>query len=123
MPDEPKCPNCGVRIADPTAGCDTCNPHIIEAARQKILVCIPHFRHAMMLAALKGTPEIGFMATDEKGVTSLVCRFEAKEFIEDLAAAVRAGPGTEDDEMEAQAQELVDLVRAAGGTIVSSPVK
>jgi hypothetical protein len=93
-----------------------------ESIRQKVLLCIPHFRHAIKKARAEGKAEIGILAITDKG-GRVICHFEAEEFIEDLAKLVGAGPHTEEDEMVASAQEIVDLVRASGGSIVDKPVE
>ena len=128
MNDDVKCSHCGTRFGDKTAGCDACNPHNIEEARQRVLQVIPHLRYAMKDAAKEagegGTVEIGILAVKHDGSGGrVVCRFNAGEFWEDLALVVNAPRQTEESEMDAKAQQLVDAVRASGATIVSEPVK
>ncbi len=109
MDDKPKCGACGTPLADPIAGCDTCNPENREAARQRMLSVLPHFRYAVRDAASKGKVEIGILAVAPDGGGHVVCRFDAEDFFKDLAHVLCAGPQTADDEMSAKAQQIVDI--------------
>lgn len=117
MNDETPCSHCGVRFGDKTAGCDACNPHNIEAARQRILRTIPYLRQAMKkakdAAGESGLAEIGILAVAADGSGGqVVARFAAAEFFDDLALVINAPPETAESQMAADVLELFSLMGA-----------
>jgi hypothetical protein len=79
---------------------------------------------AVKEAGVGGAVEIGLLAipADNQG-GRVVARFNAGEFWEDLAAVIDAPDESEETQSEAQAQHIVDTIRAMGGTIVDSSIK
>jgi hypothetical protein len=80
----------------------------VEEARQKMLKAITFMRHAVKDAALKGEVHFGILAVKPDGSGSVVARFEALEFFDDLAALIDAPEQTEEDDLEASALKLAD---------------
>jgi len=97
-----------------------------EKARLKFLQALPHFRLAMEMAKEAAGPEgkvgLGIIAIPTDGNGHITAQFHGDEFFEDLATLIDAPPATEDDEMEAKAQAIVDRVRQSGGVLVDEPV-
>jgi hypothetical protein len=64
-------------------------------ARQRMLLLIPHIRHAIEEARTRGKVELGILAVDASdGGGRVMCRFDAEEFFEDLAQLVGAATST-----------------------------
>jgi hypothetical protein len=98
-----------------------------EEAKRDFMIALPHFRHAMTLARDEagdgGMIGIGIIAIPAGGQSGqIVARFNAAEFFEDLATLLGAPAQTEDDVLDAKAQQIVDMVRASGGRIVDEAV-
>jgi len=85
-----------------------------EEARRKMLEALPHFRHAVRQAAAEGKVMIGVLSVKDDGSGRVSARFDAPEFFEDLAALLDAPPETEDDRMQASAEELLQKMGLRG---------
>jgi len=78
----------------------------------------PHLRHALRLAKQAGGHvQIGFLSVHPNGTGQIVCRFDADEFVEDLAAVLDMGPEMDEQRTATTAKELADRIVAAGGTV------
>lgn len=86
-----------------------------EAAIDKMKKAVPFMRHAAKLAAEGGAVHIGILCVRPDGSGSVIAKFEGPEFFDDLALIVGAPEQTEEDEMAASAQELLDKLGARGG--------
>lgn len=87
-----------------------------KAARDQLLSVAPFVRRAMETAKENGTLELAVVSTQPDGGGKIVARFSG-EFFNDVMTAIDAPPDTEEQQMEAKAQELLDRLglRDGGG--------
>jgi len=71
-------------------------------------LAIGYMRHAAKDAAKDGAVEIGILSVKESGAGRVVARFEAPEFFEDLALIIGAPEQTKEDDLKAEAAQLLD---------------
>ncbi len=76
-----------------------------EDAREKLLMVLPHIRHAMTLAEVEGKPMLGILGVKPGGAGRVVVQFEAKEFVDDLCRVLgQPLENTEDEKLDASAE-------------------
>lgn len=84
----------------------------METIKQKFREAMPHFRLGLKDAKAEagpgGTAGLAVVAIPKAGNGRILATFEADEFFEDIAYLCGIGPDTEEDELEAQAQKIVD---------------
>lgn len=78
-----------------------------EEAKERLLSALPHFRHAASLAKRDGKMMLGILSVNDDRTGKVISRFEADTFFDDLAAILDAPPQSEEDEMEAKAEALL----------------
>jgi hypothetical protein len=80
-----------------------------DEIKQKFLKVLPHFRYAIKQAKEKAGEQGSVqlcVAAMTKTSGQMLAQFEACEFIEDIAKLIDAPDYTEEDELEAKAEEL-----------------
>lgn len=78
-----------------------------ETAKERLLTVIKHLRFAMKEAEAGGKVQLGILSVLPDSSGKITARFDAKDFIEDVALVIGAPPYTENDEMEAKATKLL----------------
>jgi hypothetical protein len=79
-----------------------------ETAIDKMKKALPFMRHAVKLAAADGAVHFGILSVRPDGSGTVMAKFEAAEFFDDLALIVGAPEQTKDDEMKAEAARILD---------------
>lgn len=83
----------------------------VEEAKNNLMKALPILRVSMEEASKNGcTAGIGIISYIKNGGGNVIVRFEAPEFMEDLAIVLGVGPMTDDERKVALADKiLIDL--------------
>lgn len=81
----------------------------VDEAKADLLTVIPYIRHAIALANSKGTARLGILCQFPDGSGKIEARFDAY-FMENVALVIGAPDQTEEDTLNAEAQEIKDII-------------
>lgn len=88
-------------------------------AKAKILLVLPYLRDAMASAKESGEPMLGILAVQPNGSGSVVCKFRAAEFIDDLCDALGVSRANDADEQaDADSLKIVQMIGAGWVDVV-----
>lgn len=80
----------------------------MEEAKDRLMAVIKHLRFAASCAAEgDNRVQLGILSVKPDGAGRVVCQMDVKEFIEDIATVIGAGPQTQEDIEEAKAEQLL----------------